>query len=50
VLFRTARRSRTGIVLSTSAPVARTVEIVGLSDAIAVGESLDAVLAALGAR
>jgi anti-anti-sigma factor len=50
VLFRTARRARMGIVLSQTAPVARTVEIVGLSDAIAVDESLDAVLAALGAR
>ena len=49
VLFRTARRGRTGIVLAQTAPVARTVEIVGLSNAAVVGESLDAVLAALGA-
>jgi anti-anti-sigma factor len=47
VLFRTARRGRIGIVLAQAAPVARTVEIVGLSEAAIVGESLDAVLAAL---
>ncbi|HET6623635.1 MAG TPA: STAS domain-containing protein [Gaiellaceae bacterium] len=50
VLFRTARRSRTGIVLAQTAPVARTVEIVGLSEAAVVGESLTAVLAAIGTR
>jgi anti-anti-sigma factor len=50
VLFRTARRGRTGIVISRTAPVARTVEIVGLSEATVVGESLAAVLAALGTR
>ena len=50
VLFRTARRSRTGIVLSQTAPVARTVEIVGLADAAVVGESLTAVLAQIGTR
>jgi anti-anti-sigma factor len=50
VLFRTARKGRIGIVLAQTAPVARTVEIVGLSEATVVGESLDAVLAALGGR
>lgn len=50
VLFRTARTGRIGIVLAPTAPVARTVEIVGLSEATVVGESLDAVLAAIGAR
>jgi anti-anti-sigma factor len=50
VLFRTARTRRIGIVVAPTAPVARTVEIVGLSEASAVGESLDAVLAELGAR
>ena len=50
VLFRTARTGRIGVVLAPTAPVARTVEIVGLAEATVVGESLDAVLATLGAR
>lgn len=50
VLFRTARSGRIGIVLSPTAPIARTVEIVGLSEAAVVGESLTAVLAAIGTR
>ena len=50
VLFRAARRSRTGIVLSQTAPIARTVEIVGLADAAVVGGSLPAVLAEIGWR
>ena len=50
VLFRTARTGRIGIVLAPTAPIARTVEIVRLAEATVVGESLDAVLAAIGAR
>jgi anti-anti-sigma factor len=48
VLFRTARRHRIGIVLASTAPIARTVEIVGLAGATVVGESVDAVVAAIG--
>ena len=47
VLFRTARRHRIGIVLAPTAPIARTVEIVGLAEATVLGDSVDAVLDAL---
>ena len=50
VLFRTARTGRIGIVLSPTAPIARTVEIVGLSGATVVAESVDDVLTAISAR
>jgi anti-anti-sigma factor len=50
VLFRTARRHRIGIVLSPTSPIARTVEIVGLAEATALGDSLDAVVDALARR
>ena len=50
VLFRTARTGRIGIVLSPTAPIARTVEIVGLSGAAVVAESVDDVLTAISAR
>ena len=50
VLFRSARSGRVGIVLGPTAPVARTIEIVGLAEAAVVGESLDAVLATIGVR
>ena len=51
VLFRAARRlgrSRFGIVCAPTAPIARTIVLVGLPAAAAVGESVDAALAALG--
>ena len=50
VLFRTARTGRIGIVLSPAAPIARTVEIVGLSGAAVVAESVDDVLTGISAR
>jgi anti-anti-sigma factor len=50
VLFRASRTGRIGIVLAPTAPVARTVEIVGLAEATVVGESLEAVLATIDAR
>jgi len=50
VLFRTARTGRIGIVLSPTAPIARTVAIVGLSGAAVVAESVDDVLTAISAR
>ena len=50
VLFRTARTGRIGIVLSPTAPIARTVEIVGLSGAAVVAESVDDVLTGISAR
>ncbi len=49
-LFRISRRlgrDRFGIVLAPTAPIARTLDIVGLSDAASTGDSTDAVLAAL---
>jgi anti-anti-sigma factor len=49
VLFR-PRRHRIGIVLSPTSPIARTVEIVGLAEATALGDSLDAVVDALAQR
>ena len=48
-LFRISRRlgrDRFGIVLALAAPIARTLEIVGLSHAARTGDSTDAVLAA----
>lgn len=50
VLFRTARSlgtSRFGLVLEPSAAIARTLEIVGLSEFVPVRSSADEVLAAL---
>jgi anti-anti-sigma factor len=49
VLFRTARNGRIGIVLAPTAPIARTVEIVGLSGAAVVAESFDEVVTAISA-
>jgi anti-anti-sigma factor len=51
VIFRTARRlggNRFGVVLEPTAPIARTLSIVGLSKATAVGASADEILATLG--
>ena len=50
VLFRTARRHRIGIVLAPTAPIARTVEIVGLAEATVLGNSVDAVVDAIASR
>jgi anti-anti-sigma factor len=49
-LFRISRRlgrERFGIVLAPTAPIARTLGIVGLPQAVTTGDSTDAVLAAL---
>jgi anti-anti-sigma factor len=53
VLFRAARqlgRDRLGLVVGHSAPIARTLAIVGLPQAAVTGESTDAVLGELGGR
>ena len=50
MLFRIASRrgrGRFGIVVATTAPIARTLGIVGLPQAVVTGESAQAVLAAL---
>ena len=49
-LFRISRRlgrGRFGLVLAPTAPIARTLDIVGLSHAASTGDSADAVLAAI---
>jgi anti-anti-sigma factor len=49
-LFRISRRlgrERFGIVVAPTAPIARTLKIVGLPQAVTTGDSADAVLAAL---
>jgi anti-anti-sigma factor len=49
-LFRISRRlgrDRFGIVVASTAPIARTLAIVGLPQAVTTGDSADAVLAAL---
>ena len=49
-LFRISRRlgrGGFGIVLAPTAPIARTIDIVGLSHAASTGDSTDAVLAAI---
>jgi hypothetical protein len=49
-LFRISRRlgrERFGIVVAPTAPIARTLGIVGLPQAVTTGDSADAVLAAL---
>jgi anti-anti-sigma factor len=51
-LFRISRRlgrERFGIVVAPTAPIARTLAIVGLPQAVTTGDSADAVLAALHA-